>query len=245
MTGPAHTNIANSVSSLSEERREQFRSAFFQVAPAMLLGTLDQTIIAAGLPAIAGSLGGLSYLAWVVTAYLLAATVAAPLFGRMGDAFGRRRMLVWALGVFVTGSTACAAGPNLAALVGARALQGFGGGGLMTLAQAVIGEVVSPKERGRFQGWFGANFALASTLGPMIGGALSQHLGWRSIFWVNIPLGLVAAISALRGKSSSGTGLCHLDYAGTAVFVSSTASLLLALSIGVRRSPGRLQLCLP
>jgi EmrB/QacA subfamily drug resistance transporter len=237
MTGPAHTNIANSVSSLSEERREQFRSAFFQVAPAMFLGTLDQTIIAAALPAIAGSLGGLSYLAWVVTAYLLAATVAAPLSGRMGDAFGRRRMLVWALGVFVVGSTACAAAPNLAALVCARALQGFGGGGLMTLAQAVIGEVVSPKERGRFQGWFGANFALASTLGPMIGGVLSQHLGWRSIFWVNIPLGLVAAISALRGKNSSGKGICHLDYAGTAVFVSSTASLLLALSIGGHEVP--------
>jgi EmrB/QacA subfamily drug resistance transporter len=224
--------IANAPSSPPEEKREQFRSAFFHVAPSMFLGALDQTIIATALPAIAGSFGGLSYLAWVVTAYLLAATVAAPLYGRMGDAFGRKRMLLWALGLFVVGSAVCAIAPTLAILICARALQGFGGGGLMTLAQALIGEVVSPKERGQFQGWFGANFALASTLGPVVGGVLSQHLGWRSIFWVNIPLGLAAAVAALRLKTSAGTGVCRLDYAGTSVFVASTVALLLALSIG-------------
>src|SRR5215469_7459124 len=224
--------ISNTPSSLSEGKSEQFRSAFFHVAPSMFLGALDQTIIAAALPSIAGSLGGLSYLAWVVTSYLLAATVAAPLYGRMGDAFGRKRMLLWAVGLFVMGSAACAIAPNLAILICARALQGFGGGGLMTLAQALIGEVVSPKERGRFQGWFGANFALASTLGPVIGGVLSQHLGWRSIFWINIPLGLGAAAVALRVKTSPGTGICRLDYAGTSVFVASTVALLLALSVG-------------
>jgi len=154
---------------------KEFRSAFFDVAPAMFLGTLDQTIIAAALPAITSSLGGFSYLAWVVSAYLLAATIAAPIYGRMGDAFGRRKMLVWALALFIAGSVACALSPNLTVLVCARGLQGFGGGGLMTLSQALIGEVVSPKERGRFQGWFGANFALASTLGPVAGGFLSQH----------------------------------------------------------------------
>src|SRR5258707_15612909 len=108
----------------------EFRAAFFHVAPSMFLGALDQTIIATALPAIAGSLGGLSYLAWVVTAYLLAATVAAPLYGRMGDSFGRKRMLLWALGLFVAGSAACAIAPNLGVLIGARALQGFGCGGL-------------------------------------------------------------------------------------------------------------------
>ena len=142
---PVSTTIANAPTSLPEEKKEQFRSAFFHVAPSMFLGAIDQTIIATALPAIAGSLSGLSYLAWVVTAYLLAATVAAPLYGRMGDAFGRKRMLLWALGLFVAGSAACAIAPNLAMLIGARALQGFGGGGLMTLAQALIGEVVSPK----------------------------------------------------------------------------------------------------
>ena len=237
MIVPVGGKIANASSSLPEEKREQFRSAFFQVAPSMFLGALDQTIIAAALPAIAGSLGGLSYLAWVVTAYLLAATVAAPLYGRMGDAYGRKRMLLWALSLFVTGSAACAIAPTLAILICARALQGFGGGGLMTLAQALIGEVVSPKERGRFQGWFGANFALASTLGPVLGGVLAQHLGWRSIFWLNIPLGLGAAATALRVKTSAGTGICRLDYSGTTVFFSSTAALLLALSIGGHEVP--------
>jgi EmrB/QacA subfamily drug resistance transporter len=232
MMRPVGAKNRNSLPSPTEEKREQFRSAFFQVAPSMFLAALDQTIIAAALPAIAGSLGGFSYLAWVVTAYLLAATIAAPLYGRMGDAFGRKRMLVLSLGLFVAGSAACAVAPTLAVLICARALQGFGGGGLMTLAQALIGEVVSPKERGKFQGWLGANFALASTLGPIVGGVLSQHLGWRSIFWVNIPLGLGAAAAALRVKTHRGTGICRLDYAGTGVFVASTAALLLALSIG-------------
>lgn len=220
-----------------KKKREQFRSAFFNVAPSMFLGALDQTIIAAALPAIAGSLGGLSYLAWVVTGYLLSATVAAPLYGRMGDAYGRKRMLLWALSLFVAGSFACAIAPTLAILICARALQGFGGGGLMTLAQTVIGEVVSPKERGRFQGWFGANFALASTLGPLVGGVLSQHLGWRSVFWVNIPLGLGAAAAALRVKTVGGTGICRLDYSGTTVFFSSTVALLLAVSMGGHEVP--------
>ncbi len=157
MIVPVGAKIANVPSPLPEEKSVQFRHAFLCVAPSMFFGALDQTIIAAALPATAGSLGGLSYLAWIVTAYLLTATVAAPLYGRMGDAFGRKRMLIWALGIFVAGSAACS---------------------------------VSPKERGRFQGWFGANFALASTLGPVVGGILSQTLGWRRVFWVNVPLGL-------------------------------------------------------
>src|SRR6201997_5748213 len=124
MVGPVDAKSENSLYSLSAEKREQFRSAFFHVAPSMFLGALDQTIIATALPAITGSLGGLSYLAWVVTAYLLSATVAAPLYGRMGDAFGRKRMLLWALGLFVAGSAACAIAPPLAILICARALQG-------------------------------------------------------------------------------------------------------------------------
>ena len=150
----------------------------------------------------------------------------------MGDAYGRKTMLLWALGLFVAGSALCAIAPTLVILIFARALQGFGGGGLMTLAQALLGEVVSPKERGRFQGWFGTVFALASTLGPVIGGVLSQHLGWRSVFWINIPLGLGAAVAAFRAKTTPGTGICRLDYAGTSVLMASTVALLLALSMG-------------
>jgi EmrB/QacA subfamily drug resistance transporter len=210
----------------------RFRNIFLRVAPAMFLATLDQTIVAAALPVIGSSLGGLAQVAWVVTAYLLAATIAAPIYGRMGDAFGYKRMLLWALGLFLVGSIACAAARNMIVLVLARGLQGFGGGGLMTLAQALIGEAVPPRDRGRFQGWFGANFALASTLGPMAGGFLSQHYGWRSIFWVNVPLGLYATLIALRIKASRGTGICRLDYAGTGLFGAATIALLLAMSLG-------------
>src|ERR1700730_5379835 len=127
--------------------RSRFRAAFFSVAPAMFLGSVDQTIVAAALPVIARSFGGLALTTWVVTGYLLAATVAAPIYGRLGDAFGRRRMLLWALGLFLVGSFVCAIASSLMFLVIGRCLQGFGGGGLMTLAQALIGEVVSPKER--------------------------------------------------------------------------------------------------
>src|ERR1700677_1180684 len=180
----------------STDERKRFLGVFFDVAPAMFIGTLDQAIVAAALPAISTDLGGLSNVAWLVTAYLLCATVAAPIYGRIGDAFGRKRALLWALALFLAGSLTCAIAPSLALLIAARAVQGAGGGGLMTLAQALIGEAVSPKERGRFQGWFGAVFALASTLGPVAGGFLSQHLGWRSIFWVNVPLGIGATVAA-------------------------------------------------
>lgn len=198
----------------------------------MFLGALDQTIVAAALPAIAQNLSGLTHLSWVVTAYLLTATIASPIYGKLGDAYGRQRMLLGALALFIAGSIVCATAHTLVILILGRGVQGFGGGGLMTLAQAVLGEIVSPKERGRFQGWFGANFALASTLGPTAGGYLSEHFTWRSVFSVNIPLGLLATLAALRVKSSPGTGLCQLDYAGAALFVSATVALLAALNVG-------------
>jgi EmrB/QacA subfamily drug resistance transporter len=216
----------------STDERRRFLGVFFDVAPAMFIGTLDQTIVAAALPAISADLGGLANIAWLVTAYLLCATVAAPIYGRLGDAFGRRRVLLWALAVFLVGSAACAEARSLDLLVAARALQGLGGGGLMTLAQALIGEAVSPKERGRFQGWFGAVFALASTLGPIAGGFLSQHLGWRSIFWVNVPLGLGATAAAMQLRSEKGSSTFSPDLAGTLLFVGATVAILLALSLG-------------
>ena len=176
------------------------RQAFLQVFPgvmvAMFLAAADQTILASALPTIAGSLGGLADLSWVVIAYLLAATIAAPLYGHLGDRFGRRRMLLGALAIFTAASLACALAPTLLLLIAARAVQGLGGGGLMTLAQALIGEHVSPRERGRFSGYFATVFALASTSGPVLGAYLTEHLSWRAVFAVNLPLGLVAAILA-------------------------------------------------
>ncbi len=201
----------------------------------MFVGTLDQAIVAAALPTIAADLGGLADISWLVTAYLLAATVAAPIYGRLGDALGRKKMLFVALGLFLAGSIACSLAPTLLLLILARGVQGLGGGGLMTLAQALIGEAVSPKERGRFQGWFGAIFALASTAGPIAGGALSEHLGWRSIFWVNVPLGAAAGVAVLRLDAARGAKHFAPDLSGTPVFVGATMSLLLALSLGTSR----------
>jgi MFS family permease len=216
----------------SADEAARFRVVFFRVAPAMFIGTLDQAIVAAALPTIAADLGGFAHITWLVTAYLLAATVAAPIYGRLGDAFGRKRALLAALGIFLLGSIACAAANTLPVLIGARALQGLGGGGLMTLAQALIGEAVSPRERGRFQGWFGAIFALASTLGPVAGGVLSDHFGWRSIFWVNVPLGIVAATTAAKLEGAPRGGRFLPDLAGTPLFVAATVALLLSLSLG-------------
>jgi EmrB/QacA subfamily drug resistance transporter len=217
---------------IAADLRSRFRAAFFSVAPAMFLGSMDQTIVAAALPVIAHSLGGLALATWVVTGYLLAATVAAPIYGRLGDAFGRKRMLLWSLGLFLAGSAVCAIAPSLAPLVAGRCLQGFGGGGLMTLSQALIGEVVSPKERGRFQGWFGAVFALASTIGPAAGGVMTQYIGWRSIFWINLPLCVLAGLTASRLTAADGTGKYRTDISGILLFTTGTVALLLGLTFG-------------
>ncbi len=215
------------------QERQRFGRMFFYVAPAMFLGALDQTIVAAALPAIAAALGNFIHITWVVTAYLLAATIAAPVYGRLGDAFGRRRAMIWALGFFVTGSLACTLALSFEMLVAARFVQGLGGGGLITLAQALIGEAVSPRERGRFQGWFSAVFALASTIGPFAGGVLSETLGWRSVFWANIPLGLLAAVVVVRITSLPGDQRFRFDIFGTFLVIASSVTLLTTLSLGV------------
>src|SRR5437868_2243794 len=166
--------------------REAFRQVFQGVMVAMFLAAADQTILASALPTIASHLGGFAYISWVVVAYLLAATIAAPVYGHLGDRFGRKRVLLVALGVFTVASAGCAAAPTLLSLIVARAIQGLGGGGLMTLAQALIGEHVPPRERGRFQGYFAAVFALASTSGPILGAYLTEHISWRSVFAINL-----------------------------------------------------------
>lgn len=216
----------------SPAQSERFITVFLSVAPAMFLGSLDQTIVATALPAIATSLHGFTQIAWIVTAYLLAATVAAPIYGRIGDALGRKPALLAALALFVAGSLGCGLAPDFATLEVARTMQGLGGGGLMTLSQSLIGEAVSPKDRGRFQGWFGAVFALASTLGPVAGGLLSEHVGWRWIFWINVPLGCGAAVAAWPLAAEKGQGRFTLDLPGTSVFVGATLALLLVLTQG-------------
>ncbi|MEO8739173.1 MAG: DHA2 family efflux MFS transporter permease subunit [Casimicrobiaceae bacterium] len=217
------------------------RQAFLRVFPgvmvAMFLAAADQTILASALPTIAGSLGGLADLSWVVVAYLLTATIGAPLYGHLGDRFGRRRMLLVALGIFTAASLACALAPTLLLLIVARALQGLGGGGLMTLAQALIGEHVSPRERGRFSGYFAMVFALASTSGPIAGAYLTEQFSWRAVFLINLPLGLLAALLALRIPLSpiAPRGRFRPDIVGALLFCAATLSLLYALSSGGHR----------
>ncbi len=218
--------------------KEAFRRVFSGVMVAMFLAAADTTILASALPTIASNLGGLADLSWVVVAYLLAATVAAPLYGYLGDRFGRRRMLLGALLIFTLASAACALAPGFLSLVIARAVQGLGGGGLMTLAQAMIGEHVSPRERGRFAGYFAAVFALASTAGPVVGAYLTEQWGWRAVFAINLPLGLAAALLALRVPHAAPDrreGPFRPDVVGAVLFGVATAALLFALSSGGHR----------
>ncbi|MBL8534420.1 MAG: MFS transporter [Betaproteobacteria bacterium] len=183
----------------------QFLRLFTSVMLPMFLAAVDQTLLATATPRIAQELGGLRDTSWIAVAYLLAAAATTPLYGRLGDRFGRREMLLVALSVFTVGSVACAAAQTLTMLVAARVVQGLGAGGLMTLSQALIGELVTPRERARFQGYFAAMFSLASIGGPVIGGFVVSHASWRWLFLANLPLGAVAAwrlyaLPSARGK---------------------------------------------
>ena len=210
------------------------RALFFTVFPSimlpMFLAAVDQTIVATALPAIAGSLGDVERVSWVVVSYLVATTIAAPVYGRLGDVLGRRRLLFVGLGLFLAASLACALAPSILWLTGARVLQGLGGGGLMTTSQALVGEVVPPRERGRFQGYLASIFVASSTFGPVAGGWLTQHWGWQSVFLVNLPLGAAAALLALRLPRRSGSGgRLHFDMLGVVLFAAFITPMLLAL----------------
>jgi len=221
------------VTATREATRQAFRQVFPGVMVAMFLAAADQTILASALPTIASSLHGFTDLSWVVVAYLLAATIAAPLYGHLSDHFGRRRMLMVALAVFTLASAACAFAPTLLALIVARAVQGLGGGGLMTLAQALIGEHVPPRERGRFAGYFAVLFTLSSTAGPILGAYLTEHFGWRAIFTINLPLGVIAWLLAMRIPPmpvARRPKSFRVDFVGAMLFAVATAALLYALS---------------
>src|SRR3954471_12964413 len=184
----------------------------------LLLASLDQTIVSTALPTIVGDLGGLEHLSWVVTAYLLASTVAGPLYGKLGDLYGRKGVLQTAIGIFLVGSALCGIAQNMGELIAFRALQGLGGGGLMVTTFAVIGDLVSPRERGRYSGFFGGVFGISTVIGPLLGGFFVDHLSWRWIFYINIPIGAVAVAVIAAVFHSRAEHVRHeIDYLGASL----------------------------
>src|SRR6478609_377501 len=160
----------------------------------LLLASLDQTIVSTALPTIVSEIGGLAHLSWIVTAYLLATTVVVPLYGKLGDIYGRRIVLQAAVIIFLVGSALCGMAQNLPELIAFRIIQGLGGGGLIVTAIAVVGDIVPPRERGRYQGFFGGVFGLSTVIGPLIGGFIVDNLSWRWIFLINLPIGVAALL---------------------------------------------------
>ncbi|MBM3576485.1 MAG: MFS transporter [Alphaproteobacteria bacterium] len=219
----------------------ELRQVMFGLGLAMLLSALDQTIVVTALPTIAVDLGDPQDLPWIVTAYLIAATVVTPLYGKFADVYGRRIVILVGVATFVIGSVACALAPSMAALAGARVIQGLGGGGLISLGQTIVADLVSPRERGRYQSYFAAVFITSSIAGPALGGFFAQYWHWSLIFWINLPLGLAALIIVnARLKRLPETRHPHrVDYLGAILLVAASGLLVLALGWGGVRYPWR------
>jgi EmrB/QacA subfamily drug resistance transporter len=200
----------------------------------ILLAALDQTVVIPAVPAIASDLNGFGHLSWIVAAYLIAATVTTPIYGKLSDIYGRRQLLTIAIGLFIVTSALCAMAQTLNQLILFRTLQGLGGGGLMALAQAAIADVVAPRQRGRYQGYLAAVWGVASIAGPLVGGYVSEHLSWRWLFWMNLPLGLLAMYSCNRGLRmlTAKGGKVRLDILGSLLLALTIVSCLLALGWG-------------
>jgi EmrB/QacA subfamily drug resistance transporter len=218
---------------VDQPQAPRVRLIFGALMLVLLLAALDQTIVSTALPTIVGDLGGIQHLSWVVTAYLLASTIVGPLYGKLGDLYGRKRLLQTAIVIFLVGSALCGIAQNMGELIAFRALQGLGGGGLMVLAIAVIGDVIPPRERGRYQGYFGAVFGVATVVGPLLGGFFVDNLSWRWIFYVNLPVGAAAFIVIGAVFHARPVHEHHrIDYLGAAVLAGGLSAVVLFTSLG-------------
>src|SRR3954452_19518575 len=220
---------------MATERRSQRQVlvAFSAIMLATLLAALDQTIVATALPRIVADLHGFTSLSWVVTAYLLTATVTVPLYGKLSDLYGRRRMFVISISIFLLGSALCGTAQSMNELIAFRALQGVGAGGLIPLSQAAIADLFSPRERGRYQGYVGAMWATAAVAGPLLGGLLTDAASWRWIFFINVPLGGFALVVVMKTMKIPHKVREHtIDYAGAVALTVGVTGVLLACAWG-------------
>ncbi len=216
----------------------QLRTVMAGALLAMVLAALDQNIVNTALPRMAADLGGMAHLSWVVTAFMLTATTTTPIYGKLSDIYGRRTLFFVAILIFLLGSLLCGAAHSMGQIIAFRALQGLGAGGLLTLAQAAIGDVVSPRDRPRYQGLFTGTFALSSVAGPLLGGLITSALSWRWVFYVNLPVGVLALLMIAIGLRKPPSGKARpIDYAGAVLLAGGTAALLLLLAWGGTEFP--------
>lgn len=217
--------------------RSEVRTIMVSLMLTMFLAALDQTIVATALPTIGRQFRDVTALSWIITAYLLASTAVAPVFGTLSDIYGRRAMIVTALGLFVAGSVLCALAPNMTTLIVARGVQGLGGGGILPVVQTVISDVVSPRERGQYQAYFSGVWTAAGVAGPVLGGVFAEHLHWSMIFWINVPLGVIALALLLprMGKIPVFHRRRKVDWIGGALLMASAVVFMLVLTWGGNR----------
>src|SRR5205085_4931193 len=212
---------------------QRVRLIFSALLLVMLLASLDQTIVSTALPTIVGDLGGIGHLSWVVTAYLLSSTIAGPLYGKLGDLYGRKKILQTAIVIFLVGSVLCGISQNMGELIAFRALQGLGAGGLMVTTLAVVGDIIPPRERGLYQGYFGGVFGVSTVIGPLLGGFFVDNLSWRWIFSVNLPIGAVAlTVIAVAFRTRTAQRAHAIDYLGALLLAASLSATVLFTSLG-------------
>src|SRR5918992_4234460 len=217
----------------------EIRRVFYGLMLGGFLQAVNQTIVASALPTIGRDLNDFQNLSWIIIAYLLSSTIVAPLYGKLADIHGRRGMMLTALGLFIAGSALCGVAQNMTMLIAGRTLQGIGGGGIVPRMQIIVADMVTPRERGRYQAYMGTAWIAAGTLGPALGGVIAQNWHWSMIFWLNVPLGLLAA--ALLNRSTRrlpAAGRKHkLDFLGAALIMAAATLFLLALTTGGTRVP--------